>query len=104
MSSSPTNKDEIAPPEIKDPSLADNNIAPSLPEEEIPVLPVEVLRQTLDHLDNVVDLASVAMVCREWRELINSCDACWERSFYRDYSRYQARDSTKLPTWRKRYM
>ena len=101
MSSIPINKDEIAPQEIKTLSLAD---ATSLSEWELPVLPVEVLRQTLDQLDNVVDLANVAMVCREWRELINSCDACWEKSFYRDYNHYNAEDYAKLPTWRQRYM
>jgi hypothetical protein len=65
---------------------------------------LEVLRQSLDQLGNVVDLANVAMVCRDWRELINGCDACWEKAFSRDYNGCIAEDYAKLPTWRQRYM
>jgi hypothetical protein len=72
---------------------------------EIPMtLPIEILRQSLDQLDNVIDLASVALTCREWRELINSCDSCWEKAFLRDYNQYNAEDYDKLPTWRQKYL
>ena len=73
-------------------------------QHELPILPLEVLRQSLDYLSNVEDLANVALTCSEWRELINSCDACWEKAFFRDYNQYNAEDYAKLPTWRQRYM
>lgn len=84
--SSPENSDELAE------------------QESLPVLPLEVLSRTLDYLEDVKDLANVAMTCREWRELINSCDECWEHAFMRDYNQWSAKDYDNLPTWRQRYM
>lgn len=104
MASSPTNENTTATPNLADLSFTTTTSSSTDRQDQIPVLPLEVLRQTLDQLGNVVDLANVAMVCRDWRELINSCDACWEKAFFRDYNKYNAEDYVKLPTWRQKYM
>ena len=86
------------------PALSPRN-ADTLDEQVIlPVLPLEVLSRTLDYLEDVKDLANVSKTCREWRELISSCDACWESAFMRDYNKYNAQDYQSLPTWRQKYM
>ncbi|KAL4535532.1 hypothetical protein Ndes2526B_g06425 [Nannochloris sp. 'desiccata'] len=104
MASSPTNENTTATPNLADLSFTTTTSSSTDRQDQIPVLPLEVLRQTLDQLGNVVDLANVAMVCRDWRELINSCDACWEKAFFRDYNKYNAEDYVKLPTWRQKYI
>jgi len=109
MASSPPKT--TAPPDLTDLSLTNTIASSNEQQNQKPVLPLEVLRQiittSLDQFCNVVDLASIAMVCRDWRELINGCDACWKKAFIRDHYltyRYCAEDYAKLLTWRQKYM
>jgi hypothetical protein len=73
-------------------------------QNQISGVSLEVLQQVFDQLDNVVDLVRVAMVCHDWRELINSCDACWEKVFFRRYNILDSLDYADLPNWREKYM
>ena len=70
----------------------------------VPVLPGEVLLQTLEYLDDVQDFANLSMSCTEFRELIYACDACWEQAFIRDFNEMNAEDYSSLDTWRQKYM
>ena len=76
----------------------------SYEEDELPTLPLEVMSMALDYLQDFKDFANVAQTNREFRELIYSCDVCWERAFYQDYGHMNAEDYSSLPTWRQKYM
>lgn len=72
--------------------------------QHLSTLPLEVLHQSLDLLDNVADLGRVSLVCRNWRDVVYSHDAWWEKAFLRDYSEHNAEEYKTLPSWRQKYM